>query len=204
MSDSVTVERFVGEEITPWLDDLARLRTTVFRAFPYLYEGSLDYERTYLQTYVDATESVLVLVRDGDRVVGSSTGIPLADEAADFRRPFERHGYDVSRVFYFAESVLLPEYRGRGLGVRFFEEREAHARSLGRFDLAAFCAVERPEDHPRRPPDYVPLDGFWRRRGFRQHPELRTLFSWQDLDEPAESLKPMVFWLKRLAPEPLQ
>jgi len=44
----------------------------------------------------------------------------------------------------------------------------------------------------------VPLDAFWNRRGFVKHPELHTTFSWQDLDENEESLKPMVFWLKHL------
>jgi GNAT superfamily N-acetyltransferase len=94
--------------------------------------------------------------------------------------------------------VLLPEYRGRGLGVRFFEEREAHARRLGRFEKICFCAVERPADHPRRPAGYVPLDAFWQRRGYRQQPDLRTSFVWQDLDEAHESPKPMVFWMKSL------
>lgn len=196
--DDLHVERFSGAEIAPWLEALADLRIAVFREFPYLYEGSHAYERRYLQTYVEAPESVLVLVRDGEAVVGASTGIPLADETEEFRRPFREHGHDAGRVFYFAESVLLPAYRGLGLGGRFFDEREAHARSLGRFDLAAFCAVERPADHPRRPPGYRPLDGFWQRRGFEKHPELRTTYAWQDLDEKEESPKPMTFWLKRL------
>ncbi|MCG6896745.1 MAG: hypothetical protein LJE61_02485 [Thiocapsa sp.] len=42
-------------------------------------------------------------------------------------------------------------------------------------------------------------------RVFREYPqlcegraELRTTFSWRDLDEAAESPKPLAFWLKRL------
>ena len=83
--------------------------------------------------------------------------------------------------------------------MRFFEEREAHAAALKRFDWTCFCAVLRPYDHPRRPADHVPLDRFWNKRGYRKHPELTTTFSWQDLDETSKSPKPMVFWLKRLA-----
>jgi GNAT superfamily N-acetyltransferase len=100
------------------------------------------------------------------------------------------------RVFYLGESLLLPAYRGRGVGVRFFEERESHARFLGGFDWYAFCAVERPADHPCRPVGYVPLDAFWERRGYRRRPDLQTRFSWRDLNEAEESEKPMVFWLK--------
>ena len=141
----------------------------------------------------------MVLVRDGNTVVGASSGLPLAAETPAVIQPFVEHGYDPGRIFYYGESVLLREYRERGLGQRFFKEREAHVRSLNRFDILCFCAVERPANHPRRPPDYVPLDAFWNRRGFVKHPELHTTFSWQDLDENEESLKPMVFWLKHLS-----
>ncbi|MDQ2696297.1 MAG: GNAT family N-acetyltransferase [Pseudomonadota bacterium] len=192
------IQRLVGRQIAGRLADLAQLRITVFREFPYLYAGSADYEASYLQTYVDSPDSVIVVVLDGERVVGASSGIPLAHEVADFQRPFRERGYAVERIFYCAESVLLPDYRGHGLGVRFFAEREDHARRLGRFEWVCFCAVERPADHPRRPAGYVPLDAFWRRRGYGKHPELQTTFSWRDLDEAAASPKPMVFWLKRL------
>lgn len=188
-----------GAAIASHIEDLARLRITVFREFPYLYDGSLAYEAEYLATYSAAPDSLCVLVLDGARVVGASTALPLADETEEFRRPFLAAGWDCARLFYFGESLLLPEYRHRGLGVRFFVEREAHARRLGHFDWCAFCAVERPFDHPRRPAGYRPLNEFWARRGFRHHPELRTEYRWQDLDESAESAKPMSFWLKELA-----
>ncbi|MFC5699205.1 GNAT family N-acetyltransferase [Pseudomonas sp. GCM10022186] len=189
-----------GAAIAPHIDDLARLRLTVFREFPYLYDGTLEYEARYLSTYAESPESLFVLAQDGGQVVGASTGLPMADETEEFQRPFREQGWDPQRIFYFGESVLLPEYRGMGLGVRFFAEREGYARRLGRFDHCAFCAVERPADHPRRPPGYQPLNEFWVRRGYRHHPELRTEYHWRDLDETSESAKPMSFWLKELSP----
>ena len=110
---------------------------------------------------------------------------------------FKSHNFQPPSLFYLGESVLLKAYRGQGIGVRFFEHREAHAHRLGGFSYAAFCAVRRGE-HPRRPKDYVPLDEFWRHRGYTKHPELITAFSWKDIDEEKESLKPMEFWLKQL------
>lgn len=187
-----------GGAISPHIDDLARLRLTVFREFPYLYDGTLDYEARYLSTYAESNESLFVLALDGGRVVGASTGLPMADETEEFQRPFREQGWVPERIFYFGESVLLPEYRGSGLGVRFFAEREGYARRLARFDHCAFCAVERPADHPRRPPGYQPLNEFWARRGYRHHPELRTEYHWRDLDEDTESAKPMSFWLKEI------
>ena len=194
----VRLERLTGERLKGLLPELARLRITVFRAFPYLYDGSLDYEERYLQTYVRTADSVIVGAFDGDRVVGAATGLPLAAEPSSLTDSFTAHGFEVARVFYFGESVLLPDYRGHGVGVAFFREREAHARALGRFDWAAFCGVVRPPEHPRRPADYVPLDAFWRKRGFAPIPDLLGHIAWRDLDEAGESVKPMQFWVKDL------
>ena len=58
--------------------------------------------------------------------------------------------------------------------------------------------VERPATHPLRPRDYLPHDRFWTKRGYTRRPDLRAEFSWRDLDEAAETPKPMVCWLKPL------
>ncbi|MCQ9425472.1 GNAT family N-acetyltransferase [Pseudomonas sp. LJDD11] len=192
------IQLLKGPQLEPCIDELAQLRISVFREFPYLYDGDLAYEAEYLSTYLRSPDSVCVLVRDQGRVVGASTGLPLADETEQFQRPFVAAGWNTGQIFYCAESVVLPGWRGRGLGVRFFQEREAHARRLGRFEWCAFCAVQRPQDHPRRPAGYQPLDAFWTRRGYRHHPELHTEYHWRDLDETEESGKPMSFWLKEL------
>lgn len=194
----IQIERLHGAEVQPYLPDLARLRIAVFREYPYLYLGDMAYEERYLATYSASPESLFVLVWAGDQVVGASTGVPLEHETDEVVQPFRAQGYTPAEVFYFGESVLLPAYRGQGIGVRFFHEREAFARESGRFRFTAFCAVERPPDHPRRPPGYVPLDAFWQKRGYTRYPALHTSYSWRDLDEPDESPKPMVFWLKAL------
>jgi len=104
---------------------------------------------------------------------------------------------DTAEIFYFGESVLLPQYRGHGIGVKFFEEREAAARAFG-YPLCCFCGVQRPDDHPMKPADYVPLDAFWGNRGYVQRPDLVASFSWRDIGDAAETAKPMVYWMKDL------
>ena len=200
MSDSLTIRRLTGSdpELRAFLPDLARLRIEVFRDFPYLYDGSVEYEEKYLETYTECPESIVVLVLDGDKAVGATTGLPMNAETEEFRKPFVEAGYDPAHIFYCAESVLLPAYRGRGVYPKFFAEREGHARALGRFDLCTFCCVQRPEDHPLRPADYVPLDRIWSKFGYVKHPELTTTYDWKDVDTAEETAKPMVFWLKSL------
>lgn len=187
-----------GAAMAQYMEELARLRIRVFREFPYLYDGDEAYEKRYLQTYLNAPRSLMVLATDGGTVVGASSGIPLADETEEVQRPFVAAAMNPADIFYCGESVLLPDYRGQGAGVEFFRRREEHARALGGFQQICFCAVERPAGHPRRPPDYVPLDAFWEKRGYRKQPQLHTTFRWQDLDEDAESEKPMTFWMKTL------
>src|SRR3546814_9967533 len=113
---------------------------TVFRAWPYLYEGSLDYERDYLARYDAASTGTLIVAFDGERIVGASSALALAEEFDYVRAPFLAAGLPVGDIFYFGESVLLPEYRGRGIGVEFFRQREAAARTFDR-PLCCFCAV---------------------------------------------------------------
>ncbi len=176
---------------------MATLRIRVFRQWPYLYDGSLHYEREYLRVYAEAPHSVVVLAFDEGTPVGASTGAPLVHEPDSVRLPFERHGLAVADTFYYGESVVDSAYRYRGLGARFFEERERHARSLG-FTWAAFCSVERPETHPMRPTKTCDANGFWQRRGF-QPTELMTEFSWRDVGDYDETRKPMRFWRKALS-----
>lgn len=194
---ALIIERIAGAEIEPYLSDLAALRIEVFREYPYLYEGTLDYEARYLQGYASSPRSLVVIARDGDQVVGASTAMPLPEHTEDLVPTLEAGGYTPEHVYYFGESVLRASYRGRGIGHAFFDARELRARELG-FSVSAFCAVERPEDHPRRPTSYVPHDAFWTKRGYIKRVDMRTEFSWRDLDEANETPKEMVFWVKEL------
>ena len=182
-----------GPALDAALDDVAALRIAVFRDWPYLYEGSLDYERRYLESYRTSPGAVVVGAFDGPRLVGAATGTPLEDHAEDFAAPFAATGLPLDSVFYCAESVLLPGYRGQGLGHAFFDLREAHARALGR-RFSAFCAVIRPEDHPLKPKTYRPLDAFWRKRGYAPMPGVIAHFRWTDVGQTGETEKPLQFW----------
>ncbi len=194
---AIRIERLNGAGLLERLDDLARLRITVFRDWPYLYEGDLDYERQYLQRYAAASTGTIVVALDGAQVVGAATALALAEEAEYVQAPFLAAGIDLAPIFYFGESVLLKQYRGHGIGVGFFNQREAAARQFGK-RYCCFCGVQRPDNHPLKPADYVPLDGFWGKRGYARRPDLVAGFSWTDIGETAQSTKPMVYWMRDL------
>ncbi|MGY6710655.1 MAG: GNAT family N-acetyltransferase [Rhizobiaceae bacterium] len=194
---TLIVRRLTRAEAEAAFDDLARLRIEVFRDFPYLYEGDLAYEQRYLSTYLAQEGAAIIGAFDGDALVGAATASPLAHHFEEFGQPFAERGLDIADFYYFGESVLQKAYRGRGIGVRFFEERERAAREDG-FSRCIFSAVIRPADHPARPAGYVPLDDFWRKRGYRRLEGFTTTFSWRDVGEAAETEKPMEFWIGEL------
>lgn len=195
---TLSFEAVTGPALQDVLPDLARLRIRVFRDWPYLYDGSEDYEREYLQKFIEADGAVCVVARDGSEIVGASTASPMAQTDAEFIAPFRAARYDIAKVFYCGESVLIGDYRGQGAGQRFFDEREAHARRLGGFEISTFCRVVRPDDHPLKPNDYRPLDGFWTKRGYAPVDGLVAHYPWKDIGAADETEKPLQFWVKPL------
>ena len=190
---SVKLRTLFGESIESQLQALAQLRLLVFREFPYLYDGDLEYECHYLRKFAQSERALVVLVEAGEQVVGASTALPLQDADSAFQVPFEKP----EDYYYFGESVLLSAYRGKGLGHQFFEHREDAARRLG-FSQTCFCAVVRDAEHPAKPEHYRDLHPFWTKRGYRPLENCRASYSWKDLGDQGETEKTMQFWAKRL------
>jgi GNAT superfamily N-acetyltransferase len=200
---AVRLEALTGVKLTAAIPVLAQLRIAVFREWPYLYDGHPAYEEKYLGELAKARDGVIVAALDGTEIVGAATAAPLAQHSPDFAPLFADLSIDPDRVFYFGESVLLPAWRGQGIGHRFFDRREAAAldartSSGARFTHAAFCGVVRATDDPRQPPDYTPLDAFWQRRGFELVQGMFGSYSWKEIGAAEETEQLMQFWLKRL------
>lgn len=195
---AVRVEFFAGAAMRPHLPALAKLRIAVFRDWPYLYDGEVNDEQVYLSELARSPRGGMAVAFDGAAPVGCSTCLPLTDAEPGIQAPFLDAGLDPTRYFYFGESVLLPAYRGQGIGVAFFREREAHARLVSDAECACFCAVERPADHPLRPAGAVPLNAFWQRRGYTHHPELACTMRWKQVDGADKATNRLSFWIKPL------
>ncbi len=193
----ISLRSLTGADLEAALDGVARLRITVFRDWPYLYDGNLTYERAYLDSYRDNPGALLVGAFDGETLVGASTSTKMEDHAAEFAAPFRALGQPLETILYGAELVILPEYRGQGLGTQFIQKREAHARTLGRSHVA-FCSVERPADHPLRPANARSNDAFWRRNGYAPLPGVKAEFSWKDIGDAQESSKQLQFWMRKI------
>lgn len=194
---TVTVAPVTGSGLADVIPALARLRTTVFRDFPYLYDGDAAYESDYLAGFARAGGAVIVVARDGDDIVGAATAAPLATQDAAWQSPLAVAGFDIARTFYFGESVLLASHRGQGIGHAFFDHREAQARALGA-SHAAFCSVVRPDDHPARPAGYRLLDTFWRGRGYAPLAGVTASFDWKCVGDHTERSHILQYWTRAL------
>jgi GNAT superfamily N-acetyltransferase len=194
---TVRVAPVTGAGLAEALPALARLRITVFRDFPYLYDGDEAYESAYLADFAASEGAVIVVARDGAGIVGAATAAPLGTQDAAWQHPLVAAGFDLARTFYFGESVLLDGYRGRGIGHAFFDHREAQARAHDA-SHAAFCSVIRAEGHPARPEGYRPLDAFWRGRGYAPLAGVTATFDWKTVGSAEEEPHQLQYWTRAL------
>jgi GNAT superfamily N-acetyltransferase len=185
------------EERLAAIPQLAALRIEVFRDWPYLYDGTVEYEARYLREFAEEPGSVLVVAEMGQEIVGAATASPLASQKAAFTDAVRRHGLDIDTIFYFGESVLLPAWRGAGIGHAFFDAREDAARKAGAASTM-FCAVVRPDNHSMKPPGARDLAPFWGARGYAPVEGLTCTFDWKDINQPAETSHDMQFWHRQL------
>ncbi len=186
-----------GPQAMAHLTTIARIQSSVFREFPYLYHATPEYARGYLSTYFQAPRARMILCRDGEDIVGVSTVIPLEDEVDEIKGPVELAGLTPSEFAYFGESMVLRPYRGRGIGSRFFVERLGYARSIPGVTKAVFCEVMRAENDARRPSDYTKPEPLWRKYGFEPLSGVTCRLVWKTVDELVDRPHDLQFWIRR-------
>ncbi len=198
MNSNIKIETFIGENVEPYIPEIAKLRIEVFRDWPYLYDGDLENEKKYLKKFSNCSESVFVVAFDGKKVIGIASGLPLWAESDIFLKPFLDNGIDVNDYFYCSESLLKKNYRRQGIGHMFFDKREAHAKSYGKYSHLCFCAVQRDKNDPRKPEDHYQLDSFWAKRGFEKQPNLVVNSSWKEIGASEKSVQSLAYWIKKI------
>lgn len=187
------------DEVLAHIQHIAQLRIHIFREYPYLYDGSFEYETKYLKKLVHADDSLVAVLKDeAGAIVGAMTGLPLRQEEESVKAPWLQHGFAMDKVYYFSEILLYPQMRHQGWGTKLFVATERAAQQFGRYTQFSLATVVRSHDHPQRPSDYFDTSVFWQKRGYRACRDLICTIAWQEIDEVGESDKPLMFWLKDL------
>lgn len=196
-SHEISKRLLTGAAITDVLDDLATLRLDIFPEYPYLYKGRRKDELSYLGTYSEAPDACIILAYDGLTVIGAATGMPLIHEDAQMLDAFAGTTIPINEVYYVGELLFRPAYRNYGLGQKLLDQLESHTRSLGHYRRLTCATVERPDNHPLRPRDYIPITSFLARTGFVLLSGVTTSFMWLETDGVKRD-HPMQFWIKEL------
>jgi GNAT superfamily N-acetyltransferase len=169
-----------GPEIDNHIDQLGEFRMVVFREYPYLYDGNIHYERTYLSRYSRSAESFLLILQDALGIMGACTGIPLKGEDCEFQNAFVGENND--EIFYIGEVMLRADSRGKKLGSSLLSTALGLIDSR-KFQKVCLCTVDRGLNHPRRPLSYLPPDYLWKKHGFEKSDNLIAYFDWKVLEK---------------------
>ena len=193
---AIKIKTLRGREIIPYIHKIAELRITIFREYPYLYEGEMSYEERYLLMYSRTEDAMLVIAEDNQEVVGAITGLPLTKSMEEIKCLFIEKTIPADRIFYLGEIVLLQEYRNKNIGYMMYQQFEKAVKEMQLYEKIAICEVVRIENDLRKPLGYKPLDNFWNRQGYVKQPDLIAYFSWKEIGATEETKHPMVFWIK--------
>lgn len=194
---NIKEEYLAGAAVEGALEALSSLRISIFREYPYLYDGQLEDELKYLRIYAEAADVFVITASDAGALVGAASGIPLCQEPKEMTDPFGGTSYPLDEIFYIGEVLFLPPYRNSGLGLRLLERIEEHVRTCGKYRYLTCATVVRPDNHPLRPENYVPIDRFLDRTGFTKLHGVATSFAWREIDG-LQREHPMQFWVKEL------
>ena len=187
------IEIFGGEKIKDVIDELGNFRITIFKEYLYLYDGNLDYERKYLSRYGNISDSILLLVRDKEGILGAATGIPLVNDEPEFTEPFKDKNLD--EIFYIGELMIRKDNRSKGIGTLLLKNM-LDLIDKNQFKTVCLYTVDRGNNHPLKPDFYQSPDSLWRKFGFEKHSSHIVYFSWRDLGNVVETEKPMNVWIK--------
>lgn len=196
--EAVTETLLTGKAIASRLEALAALRLDIFQEYPYLYRGRREDELAYLAGYAEKPGACVILAEADGAVIGAATGMPLAHEDAALRAPFAETPYSLDAIYYIGELLFRRGYRNRGLGQRLLARMENHVRSLGSFSKITCATVERPDNHPLRPDDDIPISRFLARTGFARVTGVTTHFAWLETDGVKRD-HTMQLWMKDLS-----
>jgi hypothetical protein len=187
-----------GDQARSYFEEIAKLRLSMFLEYPYLYRGTLAYEKEYLEHYFVSKKSVIYLALHHERVVGFSNIIPLEEALLEIQFAFLDQGIDISKHMYLGEAILAPEYRHtKGLVSALSTISEVHAKEHG-YEIVTFMSVDRPEDHPYKPEGYHSHDELFKYFGYHQNDQVKIRLSWTQIDTGIETDNTLSVWEKKI------
>ncbi len=187
-----------GAETHPFIEAVAEIRIQVFQEWPYLYYGSFKGEKEYLSIYERSSDTTWLLARVDGNLIGVVTGIPLAACPDEIQHPFTENQKPLEGLYYLGEIVVLPFYRGKGIGLELYQHFEKEVRTINEITSIVHCSVVRDPNDIRKPLNYRSVDQFWKQQGYEILDEITAEFSYKEVDSEKKTPHTMVFQEKKL------
>lgn len=174
------------------------MRMSIFREYPYFYAGDLKTEAEYVEIYTKSPRSIFVLAKEGKKVIGLVTGIPLQDMDEDLTAPIKKAVLDLQPIYYLGEILLLKEFRGKGIGYQMYKAFEKTVRGQHCYTMIAIIRIDEKQNHAKKPKDYKSLQEFWTRLGFVEDLNLSLKVPYQEIDHADKTSHTFYYSLKKI------
>ncbi len=191
--DGLRFVALAGDEAREYAGDLMRLRIENFAEYPYLYQGCVEDEEKYFETYFASKNFRVLVVFDGERVCGMCTFIPLRDEAEYMKAPFVKQGLRVEDYLYIGEAILEKEYRGKGLFPHFFDYALGLLKEFG-LPRMSVMTIRTEADSPYRPEGYLSTDSLLVKYGFKKIEGIVVKLSYRSVVSGVDEPHVLDFW----------
>lgn len=193
----------IGKEMLSYIQTVSEMRIKEFENYPYLYKGNFEYEKNYMTGFANDPKSCLGIAKNGDTIVGISTGMPLKSDAEilkDAELVYKKADKDPTLYYYFGEFIVHPQFRGQGISKQLAIDMEAFAKNYG-FSKICLLTVIRSVNDPRKPTNYIGTDHVWRALGFTTDQQTIDYHSPTILEsgEVKDIMNPMQFWSKDIS-----
>lgn len=98
---------------------MASLWINIFKDFPYIYDGSVDYEVKYLGRYLQAKNAQFVVaINPQNQLVRLATCLPLSEEESFVEKPFLDVDLNLEKIAYFCNVKRSPQHPLKPEGYR--------------------------------------------------------------------------------------
>ena len=187
-----------GNEVIPHLKRLIAIRFWFYRDYPYFYDGSIEDEENYLRWYANSENTLLVVAKRDDEVVGAIIGHPLPESLEENKEAFQ--GTEVSRedLFYLGDNMVIRELKSGNLREQMYWEFESAVKYLRKYKGIVVCEIERDENDPKKITNNYFDEFTWISLGFIREPNQIVNFSWKEIGDAESSNHHMIFSRKSI------
>lgn len=195
---SIVFEVFKGSEVIPHLRKLIEIRFLFYRDYPYFYDGTIEDEENYLRWYSNSENTLLVLAKSGENIVGAVIGLPLPESLEENKDAFQNIEVSPCELFYLGDNMVIKELKASSVQEQMYHQFEHAVKQLGKYKEIVVCEVERDVDDPKKITNDIFGEFAWNTQGFIREPNQIVNFSWKEIGDSTSSNHRMVFWRKLL------